>query len=108
MKQKITSLLTAGLLLLSLNGCGTASPDGGKMREDMTAMDYAQEMGIGINLGNTMEAYWQDTQDKTAGASTIGENTPLDYEKCWGAVETTQECIDGMKAAGFKIGRAHV
>ncbi|MBQ2264161.1 MAG: glycoside hydrolase family 5 protein [Oscillospiraceae bacterium] len=108
MKQKITSLLTAGLLLLSLSGCGTASPDGGKMREDMTAMDYAQEMGIGINLGNTMEAYWQDTQDKTAGASTIGENTPLDYEKCWGAVETTQECIDGMKAAGFNTVRVPV
>lgn len=108
MNKKITSLLTAGLLLFSLTGCSDLPSDGGEMREDMTAMDYAQEMGIGINLGNTMEAYWQDTQDKTAGASTIGENTPLDYEKCWGAVETTQECIDGMKAAGFNTIRVPV
>lgn len=110
MKTRFASLLTAGVLILScaLTGCSGSPSDGGKMRADMTAMDFAQEMGIGINLGNTMEAYWADDQDKTAGASTIGEDTPLDYEKCWGAVETTQECIDGMKAAGFSTIRVPV
>ncbi len=110
MKMKFAVLLTAGILACSaaLTGCGSQSSDSSGMRSDMTAMEYAQEMGIGINLGNTMEAFWQDTEDKTAGASTIGENTPLDYEKCWGAVETTQECINGMKAAGFNTIRVPV
>ncbi len=108
MNKRIISLLTAGMLLsCALTGCDTPS-DGGAMRDDITAMEFAQEMGIGINLGNTMEAYWQDAQDKTAGASTIGEDTPQDYEKCWGAVETTQECINGMKEAGFNTIRVPV
>lgn len=105
------ALLTAAVLLASslLTGCGSgSSADNGKMRADLTAAQAAQEMGVGINLGNTMEAYWSDEHDLTAGASTIGDDTPVDYEKCWGAVETTQECIDGMAAAGFNCVRVPV
>ncbi|MBO5558173.1 glycoside hydrolase family 5 protein [Ruminococcus sp.] len=79
----------------------------GEMR-GLSARAYADEMGIGENLGNTFEAYWSSTSNKTTGASTIGADTPLDYEKCWGAVETTKECIDGMKAAGFSTVRIPV
>ncbi len=38
----------------------------------------------------------------------MGNNTPLDYETFWGAVETTQEVIDGMKAEGFDTVRVPV
>ena len=79
----------------------------GEMR-GLSARAYADEMGIGENLGNTFEAYWSSTSNKTTGASTIGADTPLDYEKCWGAVETTKECIDGMRAAGFSTVRIPV
>lgn len=80
---------------------------GGVMR-DLSASEYADEMGIGINLGNTFDAYWENKTNVTTGASTIGANTPQDYEKCWGAVETTRECIDGMKEAGFSTLRIPV
>ncbi|MBE6861747.1 MAG: glycoside hydrolase family 5 protein [Ruminococcus sp.] len=114
MGKRAFSLITAAslsLVSLSFTGCGGNSKseyDDGKMRDDMSAMEYADDMGIGINLGNTMEAYWEDKNDKTAGASTIGEDTPQDYEKCWGAVVTTQECIDGMRDAGFDTVRVPV
>ncbi len=106
MRNKLASLAMIPVLLFTMafTACGSSSGskyDDGTMREYLTAMEYAQDMGIGINLGNTLEAYWADTNDLTAGASTIGDNMPLDYERCWGAVETTQEAIDGMKAAGF-------
>lgn len=112
-KRAITLITAASLTLVSLafTGCGGGAEseyDDGKMRKDMSAMDYADDMGVGINLGNTMEAYWEDKNDKTAGASTIGEDTPQDYEKCWGAVVTTQECIDGMRDAGFDTVRVPV
>ncbi len=85
-----------------------SSVDDGVMRQGLTSAQAAKEMGVGINLGNTMESFWEDKENKTTGAQTIGSNTPQDYEKCWGAVETTKECIDGMKAAGFNTIRIPV
>ncbi len=104
-KQRIACILTAAVMLAAFTGC---TQDAGGMRRTLTAQECAQEMGIGINLGNTMEAYWEESGDMTAGASTIGADTPADYEKCWGAVDTTQACIDGMKAAGFGTVRVPV
>lgn len=108
--HKVILTLILAALTASLCGCsGSGSKfDNGKMRSDLDAVTCAKEMGVGINLGNTMEAFWSDESDLTAGASTIGSDTPADYEKCWGAVDTTQECIDGMKAAGFNTVRVPV
>lgn len=60
--------------------------------DDKTAAEAVRAMGIGWNLGNTLEACgdWID------GSSV--EN----YETAWGNPVTTQEMIDGVKAAGFK------
>lgn len=111
--NKLLSVMTAAALSVSmLAGCAAkavgAGYDDGKMRKNMTASEYAQDMGIGINLGNTMDAYWQNIQNKTSGAATIGQDTVSNYETCWGAIPTTQEMIDGMKAEGFKTVRIPV
>lgn len=59
----------------------------------LTALELAEKMGNGINLGNTMEAY---------GRSTVGTSgTVTQYETAWGQPITTQEMVSGMKAAGF-------
>lgn len=72
---------------------GNQSTDDGIVREGLTALEVAELMGNGINLGNTMEAY---------GRSSLGTNAqPTQYETCWGQPVTTQEMLDGMKAAGF-------
>ena len=105
-KQRLAAVLTAAVMVTAFSGC--SKKDKGSMRRELTASQCAQEMGIGINLGNTMEAYWADNSRLSTGASTIGDNTPADYEKCWGAVDTTQACIDGMKAAGFNTVRIPV
>jgi len=125
MKNRIFSALTAFITVFSLVSCGKSSSDvtdteinteiiqedensadDGSMR-GLSAVDFAKDMGIGINLGNTMEAFWEDKNNKTTGASKVGD-TPQDFEKCWGAVVTTQECIDGMKNAGFSTVRIPV
>ena len=95
----IVSVILAASMIIS-TGCSAGKPaDEGYV----TAAQMAQEMGIGLNLGNTMDAY------NSGGCETVdytwipvcGGNTPNDYERQWGAPTTTQECIDGVKAAGF-------
>lgn len=89
----------------------SATPVATQVPEDSIKPDtnnIVKEMGIGINLGNTMEAHWSDKNNKTTGAQSIGGNQPQDYEKCWGAVVTTKEVIDGYKAAGFSTVRIPV
>ncbi|MBQ8688296.1 MAG: glycoside hydrolase family 5 protein [Ruminococcus sp.] len=112
LRNRIFAVLTCGALLSSmmLTGCGGSGSefDDGTMRKDMSAMDYAKDMGVGINLGNTMDAYWEDLSNKTSGASLIGEDKPSNYETCWGAIVTTQECIDGMRDEGFDTVRIPV
>lgn len=75
-----------------------------------TAQEVAAGMGLGLNLGNTMEAYYAPDCEKITfeWIPVIGRNTPRDYETCWGAVETTQEVIDGIRAEGFRTVRIPV
>lgn len=61
---------------------------------------------VGINLGNTMES--TSASNYSFWVPIVGSNRPSDYETCWGAVETTQEIIDGMKAEGFDTVRIPV
>ncbi len=82
--------------------------DDGIMRASMTAMDYAQEMGVGLNLGNTFDAYWEQLSNTTSGCQTIGQNQPSNYETCWGGIVTTESAIAGMAAEGFNTVRIPV
>lgn len=67
--------------------------DDGTVREELTALEVAELMGNGTNLGNTMEAYGHAELGTTADVS--------DYETLWGQPVTTQEMITGMKESGF-------
>jgi endoglucanase len=67
---------------------------------DLTPLEMTRVMGHGINLGNTMEAC-------NPGRRSIGAD-PSVFERMWGQPITTQESIDGMKAAGFSTLRIPV
>lgn len=82
--------------------------EAGRQSDFRTAWDYAQDMGIGINIGNTLDAYWEDLGNRTGGAQTIGNNTPYDYETCWGQPYITRDMIDGIRDAGFRTVRIPV
>lgn len=129
LKRSIKTIFTAAMtlgLVLSLTACSTSVPgedgptsviinevgentetngaetdtgatrnnaDDGTVRESLTAIEVTELMGNGINLGNTMEAY---------GRNDLGTDAePTQYETYWGQPVTTQEMLDGMKAAGF-------
>lgn len=61
------------------------------------AYQMVHDLGLGINLGNTMESV---SHYKLGSVNA--------YETCWGAPTTTKTMIDGMKNAGFKTIRIPV
>lgn len=115
MKKRFLSVLLAAIFVLS--GCNSGKEDTtGELTipqnaettavdtaKTLTASEVAKNMGIGLNLGNTMEAYEATNCEKETyeWIPTVGSNTPTDYETCWGALVTTQEIIDGIKSEGF-------
>lgn len=114
MKKKLLSIVMSALMLMTA-GCssdtaGSENTSESKSDDAITATEMAEEMGIGLNLGNTMEAY-NANGCETIGYKWIpvcGSNTPFDYERQWGATITTQEIIDGIKSAGFDTVRIPV
>ncbi|MCL1878218.1 MAG: glycoside hydrolase family 5 protein [Defluviitaleaceae bacterium] len=76
----------------------TLEERGGEMREDFTTMQLVHDMGIGINLGNTLEAF---------GGWIRGQSVS-DYERAWGSPLITEELIRGYANAGFGVVRIPV
>jgi len=111
---RIASLLTALALSVSVfaTGCSkdekdkekkttttavakgdVPTKDDGSVQKELTALELVKEMGNGINLGNTMEAYGH-------GSFPVDTDTVY-FETLWGQPETSERMIQGMKDAGF-------
>lgn len=113
--MEINFILNAGIsavlsAMLTLTGCSgkTASNSSGTSEaasaettesaadteeNNMTSLEVIRAMGNGINLGNTLEAYNHQAY--------INGSSATSGEMVWGQPRTTQEMIQGMKAAGF-------
>ena len=75
-------------------------PESDTMR-NITTMELVQDMGIGINLGNTFESYGDWIADWTA-------NKPENYITAWGSPKITKKIIQGYADAGFGVLRIPV
>lgn len=99
LRKKISTVMVSVTLIFSaLTGynCTAAQPIG-KMR-DISTLELVQDMGIGINLGNTMEACGDWINGKTVS----------DYEKAWGSPIVSKEMIEGIAKEGFGVLRIPV
>ena len=61
-----------------------------------TAAEIAADMGLGWNLGNTLDAHFS------------GQHQGTESETCWGMPETTKDTILAVKAKGFNTIRVPV
>ncbi len=61
-------------------------------------MEVVQDMGLGINLGNTFESC----------GDWISASSVTNYETGWGSPVITKEMIQGYKDAGFGVRRVPV
>lgn len=86
--KRIISFSAAAMCLLSTLRIVPANELEAIAAEQLSAFEITEEMQIGWNLGNTLDA-WSDTAS--------GLNT----ETCWGNPKTTKAMIDAVKAKGF-------
>ncbi|NLT08971.1 MAG: cellulase family glycosylhydrolase [Ruminococcus sp.] len=98
--QILAGVIAAAMLPAIIVPSSQTSADSSGMR-DITTMELVRDMGIGINLGNTMEA---------AGdwIAQWGDGTVRSYETAWGSPEITQDMINGYASEGFGVLRIPV
>ncbi len=101
-------MLSLTMVTADLSGCGAGAGGIKNMRDGFTAQQAAEEMGVGINLGNTFEGFSADDRNGCALSSVLGEDSIKDYETCWGSMEITRDIIDGMRDSGFDTVRIPV
>lgn len=68
--------------------------------ESNVAWNLAAKIGLGWNMGNHMDAFYNGTWAK--------EKFLMPEETCWGATPATQATFNGIKAAGFTAVRIPV
>ncbi len=71
-----------------------------------TAATAVKNMGVGWNLGNTLESNSGDVNNMWIESSTA--RRPTDYENAWGQTDATRELIHMFKEAGFNAIRVPV
>lgn len=106
-KKAISAIVSAAVMLTaSVTSVTTVnSADDGVMR-DITTMELVRDMGVGINLGNTMEscgdwiAQW--------GSGGFSPDEVGSYETAWGSPIITENMIKGYASEGFGVVRIPV
>jgi endoglucanase len=68
---------------------------------DMTTTEFIQQMGLGINLGNTFEATGRDQSKNINNTNSWIPSNIAAHETAWGSPRITKRIIQGYKAAGF-------
>ena len=71
-----------------------------------TAAECVKNMGVGWNLGNTLESNSGDVDNMWIEAFT--NRRPTDYENAWGQTDATRALIHMFKEAGFNAIRVPV
>jgi len=92
--------LCAGILFFSANST---------MR-DITTQQLVEDMGLGINIGNTFDAVIEcDMVNEVPDQGCVNwVNSMATLEESWGSPAITRQMIQGYKAAGFKTVRVPV
>ena len=93
-RYRILSTAAAGMLCAALMPALPVSA--APAMRDISTRELVRDMGLGINLGNTLEA---------AGdwIAQYGDGTPRSYETAWGSPVITREMIEGMAKEGFGL-----
>ncbi len=109
-KRKIVGAVLSGVMALTatvsaFTATTTNAADDGTMR-DITTMELVRDMGLGINLGNTLESCGDWIAQWGAGGFAAG--TVSSYETAWGSPVITEKMIQGYASEGFGVVRVPV
>lgn len=105
--KKTLSIVLSGLIAVSmLSACDkkeSDSTDNGKVRE-MTSNELVHDMGLGWNLGNTLDVCNADR----SGNGSVDEHADEVDETLWGNPKATKELFEALKDDGVKSVRIPV
>ena len=96
--KKMTSLMTSFVMVMICIFSSAPDAHAEENMRDISTMELVHDMGIGINIGNTLEACGDWIDGKSVES----------YETAWGSPVITKEMIQGYKDAGFGVLRIPV
>lgn len=106
--SRMAALLLAGILILTGTGCGSTATSGrSDTMEDMDSQTLVSDMGVGWNLGDTLDVCAADRDGDGRVNEAPAEGEKVD-ETLWGNVYTTPELFDHLKADGVQSVRIPV
>lgn len=103
--RKTAACLLGGMLLLT--GCASGTPAAPETMEEMTSAQLVGEMGVGWNLGNTLDVCAADRDGDGRVNEAPAEGEKVD-ETLWGNVRTTPELFAALREDGVKSVRIPV
>ncbi len=102
--KRIISVSAAALCLLSSLKVAPVSFFETDAADTLTAFEITEDMKIGWNLGNALDAT-VTTKDPETKQDVYVDFTSVNSETAWGNPKTTKELIDAVKAKGFNTVR---
>ena len=104
--MKLGKLLAAGLAMVmsvtsAISSLTVSAADPAPQMRDISTMELVRDMGIGINLGNTLESAGDWIKQWSDGSVHA-------YETAWGSPDVTKEMIQGYADEGFGVLRIPV
>lgn len=113
MKKFFAAIATAAIIVSSLAGCGAdgqsnseAAAQAGEMRE-ISSMELVKDMGLGWNLGDTLDVCQADRDGDGVVNEHVGEGEKVD-ETLWGNPFATRELFTALKEDGISSVRIPV
>lgn len=113
MKKIFAAIATAAIIVSSLAGCGAdgqsnseAAAQAGEMRE-ISSMELVKDMGLGWNLGDTLDVCQADRDGDGVVNEHVGEGEKVD-ETLWGNPFATRELFTALKEDGISSVRIPV
>lgn len=88
--QKMNRILAAALSAACLVPFAAMVPVDADAADVMSALEITQEMGLGFNIGNSLDSTGSGNYDDITS-----------FEKSWGNPAVTKEMVDTIKAKGF-------
>ena len=88
--QKMNRILAAALSAACLVPFAAMMPVDADAADVMSALEITQEMGLGFNIGNSLDSTGYGNYDDITS-----------FEKSWGNPAVTKEMVDTIKAKGF-------
>jgi len=73
--------------------------------DTMTAFEITENMKIGWNLGNTMDATVSEPDPENPKKSVLSAHAGVESETAWGCPKANQTLFDALKAKGFNTVR---